>query len=276
MTAKTMLFGPLDHMLEVPWPQTGMNWNQARDVETTSLLSGGRHVYTAPTPFRSYSLNYKGGTAGLQNIVDLYTGVYGPGPFYLTEFNYTAGNILPTRWATAYMLAYVTGSWGAPEVQTSSAALAGQAVTFSNTQGRFPAEGISEILPCVPDTPAYLHLWGTRSGTAALRVSLREKATGNWTDPVNYVPSPTPGQSVLISAADGTANTYSAMKLELYCPADSTLTLDHINVTGISGNSTRLPGLGVGAVKFSSDLSGVIQTKRFDRIGLSLDVIEVE
>jgi hypothetical protein len=276
MTEKTMLLGPLDHMLAVPWPQTGMNWNQTRDAETTELLSGGRHVYTAPTPFRSYSLNYKGGTAGLQNIVDLYTGVYGPGPFYLTEFNYSAGNILPTRWATAYMLGYVAGSWGNPTVQNATAALAGKAVTFSNTQGQYPEAGISQIIACVPDTPAYLHLWGTRTGTASVRISLRAKATGIWTAPVNYVPSAAPGQSVLISAADGTANTYSAMKLELFVPSSSSLTLDHINITGISGNNVRLPGLGVGAVKFSSDLSGTIQTKRFDRIGLSLDIVEVE
>jgi hypothetical protein len=275
MTTKTMLFGPLEHMLEVPWPQTGMGWNQAQDVETTPLLSGGRHVYTAPTPFRSYSLNYKGGTAGLQNIVDLYTGVYGPGPFYLNEFNYTAGNLLPTRWASAYMLGYVAGSWCAPLVQISTAALAGRAATFTNL-GQFPAEGISQIIASVPDTPAYLHLWGTRTGTAAVRTSLREAATGNWTAPVAHAPSATPGQSVLISAAEGTGNVYSAIKLELFVPAGSSLTLDHINVTGISGNNVRMPGLGVGAVKFSSDLSGNIQTKRFDRIGLSLDLIEVE
>lgn len=275
MIPKTMLFGPLGHMLEVPWPQTGMNWNQGRDSETTALLSGGRHVYTAPTPFRSYSLNYKGGTAGLQTLVDLYTGVYGPGPFFLNEFNYTAGNILPTRWASAYMLAYITGSWGAPVVETSTEALAGQVATFTNT-GQFPAAGISQVIASVPGQAAYLHLWGTRTGTASVRTSLLSAATGTWSAPVAHVPSATPGQSVLISAGDGAANTYSAIRLELYVPSGSTLTLDHINITGISGNNARLPGLGVGAVQFSENLSGVIQTKRFDRIGLSLELVEVE
>lgn len=275
MISKTMLFGPLGHMLEVPWPQTGMNWNQGRDSETTALLSGGRHVWTAPTPFRSYSLNYKGGTAGLQTLVDLYTGVYGRGPFFLNEFNYTAGNILPTRWASAYMLAYITGSWGAPVVATSAAALAGQVAVFSNT-GQFPAAGISQVIASVPGQAAYLHLWGTRTGTASVRTSLLSAATGTWSAPVAHVPSATPGQSVLISAGDGAANVYSAIRLELYVPSGSTLTLDHINITGISGNNARLPGLGVGAVQFSENLSGVIQTKRFDRIGLSLELVEVE
>lgn len=275
MIPKTMLFGPLGHMLEVPWPQTGMNWNQGRDSETTALLSGGRHVWTAPTPFRSYSLNYKGGTAGLQTLVDLYTGVYGPGPFFLNEFNYTAGNILPTRWASAYMLAYITGSWGAPVVETSTEALAGQVATFTNT-GQFPAAGISQVIASVPGQAAYLHLWGTRTGTASVRTSLLSAATGTWSAPVAHVPSATPGQSVLISAGDGAANVYSAIRLELYVPSGSTLTLDHINITGISGNNARLPGLGVGAVQFSENLSGVIQTKRFDRIGLSLELVEVE
>jgi hypothetical protein len=93
---------------------------------------------------------------------------------------------------------------------------------------------------------------------------------------VAHVPSASPGQSVLISAEDGAANVYSAIRLELYVPSGSTLTLDHINITGISGNNTRLPGLGVGAVQFSDNLSGNILTKRFDRIGLSLELVEVE
>jgi hypothetical protein len=272
----TMLFGPLGHMLEVPWPQTGMGWNVNRDSEETALVSGGRHVYTAPTPFRRYSVSYKGGTAGLQPLADLYAGVYGPGPFYLVDFNYTEGNILPTRWATAYLLAYVAGSWGNPEVQASSAALAGKVVRFDNTPGQFPEEGISQIIACVPGKPAYMHLWGTRTGGAVVRTSLRAKATGIWTPPVAHAPSATPGQSVLISSADGANNVYDAIKLELFLPAGSTLTLDHINITGISGNNVRKPGIGVGGVKFVSDLSGNIQTKRFDRIGMSLEIIEVE
>jgi hypothetical protein len=53
------------------------------------------------------------------------------------------------------------------------------------------------------------------------------------------------------------------------------LTLDHLNLTTAT-EPVRKPGIGVGAVSFTGSLSGNIETKRFDRIGLSLDLVEVE
>ena len=275
MTVKTMLFGPIGKMLPIPYPEADMAWDTGRDAETTTLLSGGRHVYNAPTPFRTYKLQYKGGTADLQNLVDIYNGVYGKGPYYLNDFNYTAGNLLPTRWASAYMLAYVAGSWCSPAVSAGSGALAGLTVTFTNIT-QFPAAGISQIVATVPGQPAYLHLWGTATGTGAVTVSLLNATTGVWTTPVSYTPGSTPAEMTIISAADGIANTYSAIKLQLNVPTNSTLTLDHINLSTVSGENIRKPGLGVGAVSFTSVLGGSIVTKRFDRIGLSIDLVEVE
>jgi len=272
---KTMLFGPLGRMLPIPYPESGMGWDHNRDTEVTTLVSGGRHVHEAPTPFKSYKLTYAGGTPDLQNLVDIYTGAYGKGPYYLVDFNYTEGNILPTRWASAGMLRHVAGSWAAPVGVPSSAALNGEAVTFANL-GQFPDTGISQIIATVPDAPAYLRLWGTRTGTAGVRTSVLDASTNVWSSPVNHAPSASPSSVAVISAADGAANTYSAIKLELYVPSGSTLTLDHINLTGSTGDSSRLPGRGVGGVSFTENLSGNIQTKRFDRIGLSLGLVEVE
>lgn len=274
MTTKTMLFGPLGRMLPVPYPEADMGWDFNKDVEETALLSGGRHVYESPTSYKRFKLQYKGGTADLQNLVDIYNGVYGKGPYYLLDFNYTAGNLLPTRWASAYQLRNIVGAWCAPLLSSSPAALAGEAVAFTNL-GQFAAEGESLILPTVPGQPAYLRLWGTRTGSAAVQSSVQDAATGEWSAPTAHVPSDAPGQAVIISAADGAANTYSAIRLQLVCPSGSTLTLDHINLTTAS-EPARKPGLGVGAVSFTSSLSGNIATKRFDRIGLSLDLVEVE
>lgn len=275
MSVKTMLFGPIGKMLPIPYPEADMGWDTNRDTEVTTLLSGGRHVYEAPTPFRSYKLQYKGGTADLQNLVDIYNGVYGKGPYYLLDFNYTAGNLLPTRWASSYMLAYVADSWCVPVVSSSSDALAGLVSTFSNL-GQFPSAGISQTVATVPGQPAYLHLWGARTGTASVQTSVLNASTGVWSSPVARVPGSSPSQVEIVSAAEGIANTYSAIKFQLNCPSGSTLTLDHINLSTVSGESTRKPGLGVGAVSFTSYLSGNIVTKRFDRIGLSLDLVEVE
>lgn len=269
---KTMLFGPIGNMQAVPYPEQGMAWDHNRDTEVTELLSGGRHVYEAPTPYKSFSLSYKGGTQGLQPLIDLRTGVYGPGPFYLIDFNFTAGNVLPTRWASAYMLKHIADGWCAPEVIESTTALAGRASVFTN-YGQFPTLGESLILPVIPGKGYWLRAWGDRTGSAVLRVSARHSATGAWSVIGNYVPTTGGTQELQVV---GASSVYHAVKLEIVCPANSTITFDHINLLTEAGTAIRKPGLGVGAVKFSSGISGNIVSKRFDRIGLSLDLTETE
>jgi hypothetical protein len=259
-------------MLPIPYPKSGVAWDQVRDAEETALVSGGRHVYRAPTPFRRYSLSYAGNTPGLQNLIDFYNGVYGEGPFYVLDFNYAAGNLLPTRWASSYMLRHVAESWCAPEEVVSTSALAGKSVLFSNV-GLFPEKGISQIVPAVQDGPMYLKVWGSRTGGAMVRVSKLETETGDWIDVDDYVPTGNPSVLEVVSAAE--AGLYSAVKLELYCSSGSSLTLDHMNLT-TAATGARAAGKGVGAVQFGGDLSGSIVSKRYDRIGLTLDIVEVE
>lgn len=270
----TMLFGSLNRMLPIPYPSSGAGWGQSRDSEVTALISGGRHVYRAPTPFRSYNLSYSGGTAGLQNLIDFYNGVYGDGPFYVLDLNYSTGNVLPTRWASGHMLRHVADSWCAPVEVASAAALSGTAASFTNI-GLFPELGISQIVPTVPDLPLYLKAWGSATGTGSVRVSKLDAATGNWTAGVLVTPSASPADLEVVGVAEAAAGTYSAVKLELLCASGSTLTVDHINLS-TTAESSRQVGKGVGAVQFGSDLSGSITSKRYDRIGLSLDIIEVE
>jgi hypothetical protein len=269
-----LLFGKLNNMLQIPYPESGMTWDTGRDSEESALVSGGRHVYRAPTTFRRYSLNYTGGTAGLQNLIDIYSGVYGPGPFYVQDFNYAAGNILPPRWASGYMLRYVADSWCAPVEVNSFSAFSGTATRFTN-DGLFPELGIEQIVPAVPDKALYLRVWGARTGAGVLRASTLSVATGEWVAVGDFVPSSTPADLLVVSLAEAEAGTYAGVKLELVCPAGSTLTIDHVNLS-TTATAAREVGKGVGAVEFTGDLSGTIVTKRYDRIGLKLDIIEVE
>jgi hypothetical protein len=259
-------------MLPIPYPKSGVTWDQIRDSEETALVSGGRHVYRAPTPFRKYNLSYSGGTVGLQNLIDFYNGVYGDGPFYVLDLNYAAGNVLPTRWASGYMLRHVAESWCAPVEIVSTSALAGKSVLFSNV-GLFPDNGISQVVPAPQDKPLYLKVWGARTGTAVVRVSKLLTATGAWTAVGDFVPTGTPADLEVVSVAD--AGLYSAVKLQLICGSGSSLTLDHLTLS-TQADSARAAGKGVGAVQFGGDLAGTIVSKRYDRIGLSLDIIEVE
>lgn len=265
--AKKMLFGPLDRLQLVPYPESGMGWDTSKDSEVTELLSGGRHVYSAPTSYKSFSMSYKAGTEGLRPLVDIYNGVYGPGPFYLTEPNFVSGNLLPTRWASAYQLAHTANYWCKASVLFDTDALAFQNANFRNN-GEFDAVGQSITVLRVPGKPLYLNGWGEVTGTASVQVYRRNSATRAWEKLTDY----TFDGEMLVSGED---SVFSAVKLVLNCPDDSTLTIDHLNLT-TEPSTIRLPGLGVGAVKFTNDLTGSIQSKLYDRIGLSLDLTEVE
>jgi hypothetical protein len=261
--SQTMLLGPLGNLLPVPYPQSGMDWGTNVDAETTELVSGGRHVYRRPTPYRTYKCSWKGGTADLQNLLDLYNGVYGPGPFYLIDFNYRTGNRLPTRWASGYMLKAVVGAWCDCAVVTQAGALSGTASYFSNT-GRFPATGVQQTV-LAEGSALHLRVWGAASGGGVLKVDTLSGST--WTSQPDVAPASSPSD-VALPACD-------AVRLSLYVPSGGTLTIDHINLTE-AADSTRRVGQGVGAVQLSGNASAQILTKAFDRIGLALDITEVE
>lgn len=263
--AKTFLLGTMEHMLPVPYPESGMDWNIEGTFEKTDLLSGGQHIYTSPTTYRTYSLSWKGKTPGLQNLIDLYTGLYGKGPFYLQDFNYAGGNILPARWASTYQLRFVT-DWCTPRNTPSTVALSGQAATFTN-RGAYPVLGELLELPAVPGRDLYFKAWG--SGTGGIRISKKDSTTGAWGNIVDYSPSATPTE--LPIAMTG----YSAIRLELMCSSGENLTLDHINLSTDVGADMQ-PGLGVGKVMFSNTLGGNITSTVIDRIGLAFDLVEIE
>lgn len=262
---KTMLFGPIGRMQAIPYPESGMGWEFGADTEVTDLLSGGRHIYEAPTPFKSFGMQWKNGTANLQPIVDIFNKVYGPGPYYLTDPNFKSGNVLPARWASSYLLRHIVNGWCAPKAVASSTALAGEAVVFTNL-GQFTDAGETLIVPAVPDEPFRLKVWGARTGIGSVRVY--EQDGLDWELVATAIPVEGGSEEIVVNS--------TAVKLALFCPNGSTLTLDHINLNVGAGITDRKPGIGVGAVKFTSNLSGNIQTKAFDRIGLSLDLTEIE
>lgn len=270
---KTMLFGPIDRMQEIPVPKSGMDWSTEHDAEVTELLSGGRHVYRAPTGFKTYSMSWNAGTDGLQPLIDLHNGVYGQGPFYVLDPNFTKGNVLPARWASPYLLRHSVRGWANPQLVDSAQALSGQGVKFTNL-GDYESLGESLIIPTVPKKPFYLTVWGSYTGEAMVQVYLKNRATGEWTNTADVLTGT--GELEVINPIDAANGVYSAVKLELVCPAGSTLTLDHINLMIEPGIVEMQGGRGVGAVQFTGSNSGSITSRTIDRIGLALDVIEVE
>lgn len=275
MRNKTMLFGPIGRQVEIPCPESGMNFAGNLDSEETRLLSGGLAVYRAPTTFKTYGMSWKGGTKGLQPIIDMHAGAYGPGPFYLTDPLAVGENLLPTRWASSWQLAHIAGTWGDPNVRRQKYSPEGQESVFSISSGT-PASGPSIVVPAIPGKPMYFKAWG--SSTNGIAVDRYVSATGAWerfklmqpgTGEFDY-------QAVIreVDAADGV---YAAVRLTLNGAGSPLINtaLGHMELSTTMSDDFRM-GRGVGALQFTGNAAGTINSAVFDRIGMSIDLKEVQ
>lgn len=179
---KTMLFGPIGAQVEVPWPQSGMGSDVNLTTETTQLLSGEQAVYRAPVTYRTYNMSWKGGAMKLQPLVDVYAGIYGTGPYYITDS--LAGvqgmNLLPAKWAASHLLAHVCNGWSDPAVTTQTLTPEGRQVTFTGSAD-YPDEFPNpSVVPVIPGQPLYYSAWGSRTGAAGVRVYKYSRSARTW------------------------------------------------------------------------------------------------
>lgn len=284
MATPKVYFGRADRIKEIPAPESGMGFVNSNDTEITPLVSGGRAVYRAPLTFKTHSLSWKTGSTNLQHIIDCYNGQWGSGPFYITDPTASDLNVLPARWSLGWQLAYQANGWCKPYVSKITPGADAKYVMATNRQavftqaaaGTVPVEGILRTRTIKePGKPYYLTLNGSATGGAGIRVRGYNLSTGVW-DTISTVT--TFGASVLLVAA-ATA-TYSLLELDFYMPLGSTMTLRGMALSATdysASTATTLPvGQGVGPVQFSNEAGGTLTSKVIDRIGLSLDLIEVQ
>lgn len=278
MRNKTMLFGPVGRQVEIPCPESGMNFAGNLDTEETKLLSGGLAVYRAPTTFKTYGMSWKGGTKGLQPIIDMHAGAYGQGPFYLTDPLAVGENLLPTRWASSWQLAHVAGLWGNPTGSNQNYSPEGQQSVFTAVAST-PQNGPSIVVPTIPGKPIYLKVWGTATGTACVRVSRHNASTGEWEFFLDYIPKTTGHDyQAVIREVEGVDGTYDAVRLTLGTSAANgagVLSIGHMELSTTMSDDFRM-GRGVGALQFTGNAAGTINSAVFDRIGMSIDLKEVQ
>lgn len=274
MASTTTLFGPLGRQVAIPYPLTGMTVTSEATSEESTLLSGGLNVYRAPTTHKSYSMNYKGGVSGLQPLVDMHAGMYGRGPFYMIDPLAEKGNLLPTRWASPWQLTYIANGWCDPLLGTQSDTPEGQLARFTGNSID-SSEGLRIAVPVVPGQPMYLKAWGSVVGGAGVRVYRLVKATGEWQLVTRHVPTLVAGSTTLHIAAN--SGLYSAYKFVLYAPSGTTLSLYHMDVsTTPPPTDSFRSGQGVGALQFVGELAGNVVSSVSGRIGLSVNLKEIE
>jgi len=308
---KTMLFGPIGAQVEVPWPQSGMGSDVNLYTETTQLLSGEQAVYRSPVSYRTYNMSWKGTGMKLQPIVDVYSGVYGNGPYYITDSlaGVQGTNLLPAKWAASHLLAHVCNGWSDPAVTTQTLTPEGKQVTFTGSAD-YPDEFPNPaVVPVIPGQPLYSKVWGSRTGSAGVRVYRFKRSTGVWNWDYTLFPTVTnDAPTLLVSQTEANANDVAAVKLVPGVPTGSTLTLAHIDLA-INDYRTYTPylygldpalypaltlfpgmflfpagpdtgtmyrsGMGTGPVQFTGNLGGKLDSAVIDRIGFSVDICEV-
>jgi hypothetical protein len=308
---KTMLFGPIGNQVEIPWPQSGMGSDVNLYTETTELLSGEVAVYRAPVTYKTFNMSWKGGAMKLQPILDVYAGIYGAGPYYITDM--LAGvqgyNLLPAKWAACHLLSYVCNGWADPVVTAQSLTPERRQVTFTGSADYADEFPNPIVVPVIPGQPLYSSTWGSRTGAAGVRVYRYRRSTLSWSLDFTLVPTVTNDvPTLLVSQAESNANDIAAVKIVPYCPTGSVLTLAHIDLA-INDYRTYTPyifgldpalypaltlypgmllfpsgpdvqtmfrsGMGTGPVQFTGNVGGRLDSAVVDRIGFSVDLSEV-
>ena len=311
MVYKAMLFGPVGRQVEIPWPDSGMTADNNLTTEVTPLLSGEQAIYRAPVSYKSYNMSWKGGAVKLQPLLDVHSGIYGNGPYYITDplAGYQGANLLPAKWAAPHLLAHVSNGWCSPVVSKQLNTPERLQVTFTGNlddPDYFPKP---IVVPVVPKMPLYFKAWGSRTGGAVVAISKYTASTDTWSGYVGYTPTlSNDAPSTIVSQSEADAGDVQAIKIAPYVGGSDTLTLQHIDVAtndyryytpyafGLDPNlypsTTLYPGMtlypsgpdpsvmfragkGVGPVQFTGNVGGKIDSVTIDRIGLSIDIAEV-
>lgn len=308
---KSMLFGPVGRQVEIPWPDSGMGVDNNLTTETTPLLSGEQAVYRAPVTYKTYSMSWKGGSTKLQPLLDVHSGVFGNGPYYISDPLAAAqgANLLPSKWSASHLLAHICNGWGSPVVAKQINTPERWQVTFTGNADDPDYFPRPVVVPVVPKQPIYFKAWGTRTGSASVAISKYTASTDTWSAYVSYTPTLShDAPSLVVSQAEADAGDVQAIRIAPFLPGADQLMLQHMDVAtndyryytpysfGFDPNlypsTTLYPGMtlypagpdpsvmfrsgrGTGPVQFTGNIGGKIDSVTIDRIGLSLDICEV-
>lgn len=308
---KSMLFGPVGRQVEVPWPDSGMGSDNNLTTEITPLLSGEQAVYRAPVSYKTYNMSWKGGSTKLQPLIDVHSGVFGNGPYYISDPLAAAqgANLLPAKWSASHLLAHICNGWGSPVLAKQTNTPERWQVTFTGNADDPDYFPRPIVVPVVPKQPVYFKAWGTFTGAARVAISKYTASTDTWSAYVGYSPTlSNDAPAEIVSQAEADAGDIQAIRIAPYLPGTDQLMLQHMDVAtndyryytpftfgldpSLYPSGTLYPGMllypsgpdasvmfrsgkGTGPVQFTGNIGGKIDSVTIDRIGLSMDICEV-
>lgn len=264
-----MKIGYPGNMFEIPAPIAGMGFSNNSDTETFELDSGGRFIVDKPTSYKSFNWSWRSKTQLLQPLIDIYNKRYGTGAFYLQDMEGGEGNILPARWAYPSQLAAIHGACGRAKF------FGGWAVFDSN---RFSNQAPTLLVPLIEGKPMYLAVFPNLQSRTDVPVKYRlhefDGTTTGWYDCPYTLDGQAPEE--VINRTQSQIYEFVELKINLDGAQHIIKHMDLSTSDYRSFENTLRSATGVGGLRFSNVLDGELNMLRTQRIGLSVDVTEVQ
>ena len=270
MSSNKIRIGYPGMIFDIPAPSSGMGFSNHSDSEVVELDSGGRFIHNKPTAYQCLNMSWRSTTPALQPLIDIYNRRYGNSPFHIQDLRGGEGNLLPARWAYSYQLAHVAGAYGSPQVISSEG---GYPLAWFTGNG-FAHKRIATRIMLVQGKDHYLAPFGTGTGVS---YRLFNKDTLAWETGIAVAPITRGAAPVKVCTA---LQTEKYEFIEIYLSLGTGfLQLYHMDFSTTdyrSWENDLRPGIGYGGLSFTNELGGELTMLRGQKIGLSVDMTEVE
>lgn len=262
-----MKIGYPGNTFEIPAPSSGMGFSNNSDTETLELDTGGRFVVDKSTTYKSFNMSWRSTSPKLQPLIDIYNKRYGTDPFYVQDLNGGEGNILPARWAYARQLSAIHGAVG-------DSVFSGVSASF--TSSRFASQAPTVTVPLFEGKPMYLAVL-YRLVRSEVPVQYRlydfDGIPTGWLN-ARYTVT---GEAPLVVCTREQSQIYEFIELRVNVAAKPVITHMDLSTSDYrSYEESYRSAVGQGGLKFTNTLDGDLTMLRAQRIGLSVDMTEVQ
>jgi hypothetical protein len=183
MNHEYMEFGPRNHPYLIPHPLTGPSISRVGYTAAATGLNGGAEVRRSSSAHGefNYSWNAKR-MSELQPLIDCYSGIRGPGPFYFIPTEAADRNVLPA-WLAAPMMSGIDGPiLDGREVEPDLVGTAANSFEYPIQSATLsianPAATLSTYIPIPTGTTLHLGAHGSATGAAGARVRAWRRDNG--------------------------------------------------------------------------------------------------
>jgi len=255
-------------LFDIPAPSSGMGFANNSDTETLQLDTGGRHVVETPTTYKSFNMSWRSYSDKLQPLIDIYNKRYGTGPFYIQDMHGGEHNILPPRWAYPRQLVAIHGAAG-------GATFYGGYANFRDN--KFAGSAPTLLVPLIKGKPMYLAVFKPNVSFTHAPVKYRlyaaDGSSGAWQD----APYTLRGNAPVTVCSREDSQRYEFVELKINLGSEIAITHMDLSTSDYRAwEDYYRSATGVGACKFTNTLDGDLTMLKAKRIGLSVDITEVQ